>query len=302
MTTTRAQWMKLGVFLVGGLLLVLAMFFFFSKSAIWRLRNRYYVRVDETAFGVQPGSVVLVRGVSAGTIVRIEPTTRRFSGAVLVVDIDPRLRIEQSDRAYLQIKGFLGEKQLDIYGGVAGGVALKPGSYIPYGETLVDQLSDRALALADAAHEVIRTTNRLLSNLTSLTGAVSTEAVHDIVRRLQKTLSGFESAGGQLDAMVAENRGPLRRATVGADRALEQVQETVRQFRVSAGRVDEMMLHMNDATESLANIVRNNGTQVQETLRQLNQATANINALMRELREQPSRIIFSEPPKERELP
>jgi phospholipid/cholesterol/gamma-HCH transport system substrate-binding protein len=300
--TARARVIKLSVFLTVGLLLVLAMFFLFSRSSIWQTRDRYYVRVDGTAFGVQPGSVVLVRGVRAGTITRIEATTREFSGAILFLDIDPTIRIERGDRAYLQIKGFLGEKQLDIYGGVPGGIALKPGSYIPQGKTLVDQLSDRALALATAANQVVMTTNHLLANLTSLTNAVSGETVHDIMNQLRKTLSGFEAAGGQLDAMLAENRAPLHRATAGASRVLEDAQGAVQQFRVTGERIDEILSHMNRATQGLEDIVRNNGNQLEEILRHLNQAAANVDALTRELREQPSRIFFGQPPKERELP
>jgi phospholipid/cholesterol/gamma-HCH transport system substrate-binding protein len=300
--TTRAQVIKLTVFLLFAVALALAVFVLFSPSSLWQKRNRYYVQVDGTAFGVQAGSVVLVRGVSAGTITRIEATTRNFAGALLVVDINPAVRVERSDQAYLQIKGFLGEKQLDIYGGVADGAPLKPGSYVPLGKTLLDQLSDRALALATEANHVIVTTDHLLTNLASLTSVVNDETIRKITNQLLNALSGFDAAGEQLHAMLTENRHPLHRAATGADRALEEAQRAMQQFRVAAEHVGGLMERMNGAAGALEDVVRNNGNELQETLRHLNQASVNIDALSRELREQPSRIIFSQAPAERELP
>ena len=302
MTTTRSQVIKLAAFLLVAATLVVGVLALFSGLPTWQKRDRYYVRVHGTAFGVSPGSAALVRGARAGVVTRVEPTTRGFSGSLLVVDIDPGIVVKRSDRAYLQMKGFLGDKQLDIYGGRPDDQALRPGSYIRQGETLLDRLSDRALALASAASSVASTAQHLMTSLSSVSNAIDSSTVRGTLLQVDQTLERFDAAGAQLEDLIAEEREPLRRATTGVGAVLDEAAQALEGFRKTGEELKNVMTRMNDTTAALEDIVRNNGQQLQETLRNLHEASVNANRLSRELREEPSRMVFGQAPEERKLP
>ena len=125
MTRTEFHPAKLGAFVVGGLLLaVLAFVLWGPLSDLWQIK--YLIFFDETATGLDPGSVVRLNGVTIGKVDSIDlywdkTQTNRVYTAV-VAQLDPA-KVKSISKGGQSFDAMLANKEISARLGISGVVS-----------------------------------------------------------------------------------------------------------------------------------------------------------------------------------
>lgn len=282
---TRAQNAKLGIFLVATALLLLFVFVVVAGLTFWEPKHTYYVVSDDSVAGLEVGSPVTMRGVDIGTVDEISLDREDYETVRVHLEVDADVPIPRDAQAFIELSGLTGVKLIDITEGSTEAGVLPPGSVIPLGQTTLEKIEGQAEELAEQAVELLGESQELIKNLKDLSEALTrgldAERVEAMVSRVEGILSSVDSAADELEATMGESRTNLREI-------LDDIDET-------SNELQDLLRHSN-------RILRGNDDDLRSAIRDLRQAARNFEALSRQLRRQPSRLLRSSPPEERELP
>jgi phospholipid/cholesterol/gamma-HCH transport system substrate-binding protein len=280
MTTTKQQKIRIGLFaVISGALLGLVLVVF-GGLHFWRSRHHYTVVFAESVYGLESGAEVYLNGVRVGSVdsVRIDPTDIRHVRVTLEVDDDTPVRADT--RAYLQIAGITGLKVIDLRGGSPATPALVDGSTIPVGEGTLDKLEQQASTMADQASELMTRANHIVERADS--------AIDQLVGPLGTISTNLAHATAALDATIRENRTAVR--------------TTLADISGAAREVGELVPAAGDVITQLHDAIRNDNAQLHSAMVDIRQASRTFKDLAREVRQKPSRLLFSSPAPDRKLP
>jgi hypothetical protein len=165
---------------------------------------------------------------------------------------------------------------IDLRGGSYAAPPLAPGSTIAVGETMLDKIQDKAEQIADQTTELMERANAIaakaetvVENLANLT---QPEQMGDVMTQTRQVAANLAQASASLRGLIEENRAGLR-ASVSA------IEQTAKR---AADLVD--------------------GNQVKAAVADLRQASRSFKELAREVRQKPSRLLYSNPEPDRKLP
>ncbi len=278
---TRTQNIKLGIFVIVAVTLLTFVLVVVGGLAFWKETNTYYVVSETSVVGLEEGSTVTMRGVPIGTVAAIGLDPEDYASVRVELEIDQEVPIPADAQAFIQFSGITGLKQVDISRGDLDRGVLPPGEIIPLGETTLNRIESRAMELAESAVAVLDQTEALMARLVEVSQGIDPKRVADLFGRVEVLLENLTGASEELERALTAGRGDL------AD-ALERGSH-------AASEIDELITQAN-------RLLRANDRDLRESLRNLRQATREFRELSRDLRAQPSRLLRSKPPRERELP
>jgi ABC-type transporter Mla subunit MlaD len=276
MTTTKQQKIRVGLFaLVAGALFAFVLVAF-AGVHFWRTRDRYYVEFDSTVYGLERGADVFLNGIRIGKVGDLGIAPHDIGKVRVAIDVNEHVPIRTDTRAVLQFAGITGLKVIDLRGGTQAAPPLPEGATIPVGETIFDRLEDSGVQIVDQSRQLVEHANEIVAKADALVGNLSAatdpQAITDVVEQTKRTATNLARASASLEALVDENRAGLR-ASIAA------IEATARR---AATLVD--------------------GNQVRAAVSDLRQASRSFKELAREVRQRPSRLLYSAPPRERKLP
>ncbi len=291
---TRAQKVKLGLFVLVGGGLAAAMLVVFAQLWLFEDRVRYYVRAPSVE-GLDEGATVAVRGVPVGSVEEITLFASDYDSVTITLSVAEGTRINADDAAYIEFEGLTGRRTVNLYGGTGEGGALAPESYIPHERTLIDELPRRADRLLAQASNLLETTNAMVERLDAGLAEVDLGRIDGILERSEALAASATRTSDDLGRLARDMRGPM------AD-TMSAAGETFARLDQLAARTDETAVSLERAIAQLSNVVRKNDADLTATLRNLRRASASFDTLARELRMKPGLLLFGEAPPERELP
>ena len=276
MTTTKQQKIRLGVFAISAGALFALVLVVFAGVQLWPGHDRYYVEFDSTVYGLEEGADVFLNGVRVGKVGDLGISPKDIGKVRVALDIDDDTPIRTDTRAVLQFAGITGLKVIDLRDGTQAASALPAGATIPVGKTVFDQLENSGMQIVDQSRELLEHANAIAAKADTLVAhlaeATDPAALGDVVAQTRRTATNLAQASASLQALVDENRAGLR----GSIAAIEAA------ARRAADLVD--------------------GNQVKAAVSDLRQASRSFKELAREVRQRPSRLLYSQPPRERQLP
>ncbi len=307
---TEARRFRVGIFVIAAVVIGLA-------SAIWLGASRYLADesqavtyFSESVQGLDPGAAVKYRGVPAGRVERIDIAP---DGDLIevVMSIDNRyadlLVQDPTLRAQLQLSGITGLRYVEI--DRHAGTALESAPVLSFEPELplIPSTPSQFKAIQEALEDIYaRVMSVDLAGISSDVRA-SLQAADQLLRdeRVQQILNNLSTvtdsaarvtanveqatAGVELAPVVAD----LQRATRQANALLADLRsgDTGRELRGALREVDGL------ARTSQAFIV-----DLQVLIERLNRTAENLTQLTDSLRQQPSRLLFSDPPPPRPAP
>jgi phospholipid/cholesterol/gamma-HCH transport system substrate-binding protein len=292
---TRAQRIKLIVFLVGTLSVGLAMFVLFVDQRLFRSTDTYYVRVPGSVNGIENGATVAVRGVRVGEVDEILLHADDLESVRLKLAVERGTVITQSAVATLALQGLTGQKFVDIVGGADKPARLPPGSQIPYQPSMLDRVTDHAGELLAQTSDLLSTTNALVKRLGEVASQLDDERVRSLLTSTQQTIQHFDAAGAELTSLLRDTKQPIQRTLSSADIAFRGAAGVTQDASKLMNNVNEMVLQLNG-------VIRQNEDQLRVITYNLREATQNFKFLGQELRQRPSRLLIGDSPPERKLP
>ncbi|GJM19680.1 MAG: hypothetical protein DHS20C14_18930 [Phycisphaeraceae bacterium] len=253
-----------GMFLVGGLLLAVAMSFWLGEAAsLFGSKTTYIARFDlkTGTAGLQPGSDVTLAGQSIGRVVEVRTVYEEGpDGARVPAAIDVEMVIDAEvtlyEDAYAELAspllggvsainfGSVGSGPFDgspELGGIFAG-SPDPGGILDQGETLRGRLAPGILALAGLDAEAIASLKQTFLNVESaskrvdtIVAAFETEAepsaksVHAIITDIEGFTANFNEPGGwsdDVDSVLGDGRAFASQLMPAAERMNQLVGET----------------------------------------------------------------------------
>ena len=273
MATTKAQKTRLGMFVVATLAALGLVLVVFGGLRFWERRDTYVIYFDDSVMGLERGADVMFAGIRVGRVERIELVPDDLRRVKVTIDVERGLPVRADTEATLQFAGITGLNTIDLRGGSPGVARLPSGSTIRTGETLVDKFTRTAEQLADRTQELMDGADRVMTNL--------------------------EDTSEELHAMVAENRVALHGTITAVGQAARHATAMLDGID---GKFPRLIDDAGSLIADLRGIVRANEAQVRTAMFDLRQASRNFKDLSRDLRQRPSRILFSQAARDRKLP
>lgn len=281
----RKKAAKIGMFtFVVGLLLAIVLFSF-GGIRLWKHQHRYFIELQDSVMGLSEGAGVYFNGIHVGNVESIGLDQQDPSRVRIAIEVQVGTPVRADTKALLSSSGFTGIKTIDLQGGSPSAAALPPDSIIPAGQTGLDKIQKEAEVVADQASKMMIRTRQILDDadkvVLDLQQVTNPQALGAIIDSTKQTTANLARASATIDAMIAENRLALKTGIGSVAKASDNASQVATDMR--------NLIHANQAT-------------ISATLADLRQAARTFKDLAREVREKPSRLMFSSAPEERKLP
>ncbi|HYU15587.1 MAG TPA: MlaD family protein, partial [Candidatus Acidoferrum sp.] len=196
---TRAQKLRLGIFLAAGLAVLIGGLAILAGLKLGERRDSYVVRFRDSGVslsGLDIGSPVKYSGIRVGRVdaIRIDPDDVSVIQVELSLDHDTP--VADDSVANLGSQGITGLKYVELSRGSRTARVRVPGEEIPPGTSLLDNLAQRADQIAVKAETVL--------------DRVAVLAGPDMKERLARLLDRSEELLGTVDSVLRENRESLK--------------------------------------------------------------------------------------------
>lgn len=332
---TRGERVQLGIFLTVSGVLFAGVLVLFAGVRLVRGEDQYQVHFEDSVSGLNVGSQVRFKGVRVGSVRDI---ALEEDGSRVVVHLSVRegLPLPKGTKAVMASQGVTGGSFLSLEGGEKGGARIPPGSVLPSGEGFMQKLSDRADRIsgrADAAVERLTSDENLVrleatlarteglvkhvdELVVELTGTVRVgrkfvegheEELAEAVRRGGRAAAELEGLARETRLAVASARRTWEAADVpglvrGVDMTVRTLEGKLAQVPLGAlaQALERSLMALEVVMLRVGQSLGQNQDQLRAAMMNLRLASDEIKELSRSLREEPSRLLFSDPPPERE--
>jgi phospholipid/cholesterol/gamma-HCH transport system substrate-binding protein len=227
---TKAQKLRLGIFLAAGLTVLIGGIVILAGMKLGETRDRYFIRWsdgDVSLSGLEVGSPVKYSGIRVGRVdtVRIDP---KDVGVILVeISLDGGTPVAEDTKANLGSQGITGLKYIELSRGSAAARLRKPGEEIPPGTSLFD-------SLASQAEDIAEKVDKVLAQVIDLTGP-------DMKQRLGALLDRSEKLMATVDGLLEENRASLKVLAARLSGTATQVEALTTELAGTARRANKLL-------------------------------------------------------------
>jgi phospholipid/cholesterol/gamma-HCH transport system substrate-binding protein len=276
MTTSKQQKIRIGLFVVIAGTLLAIVLVTFAGLHFWKPRTEYQIVFNKTVYGLEPGADVYVNGIRSGKVTDIRLAPDDLRNVRVTIAVKQGTPIRKDTKAVLQFAGVTGLKVIDLRGGTFEAGALPAGGQIPLGETILDKMEARALAMVDETDEMLKNANNVVKSAQQVVDNVNEltdpKALGEVIAQTRQAAANLSALTGAMRGMVEDNRASLKASVASIE----------------------------SATKQFANLV--DGNQVKAAVSDLRQASRSMKEMAREVRQKPSRLLFSKPEPDRKLP
>ena len=288
---------KAGLVAVTSLLLFVWLVNFLKGWNILK-RGRSFYAVYSDVSGLQPGSPVLINGLSVGSVQRIEFDKKRDGKLVLAFRVDTDLKFSRHTVVKVVSSGFIGGKVIALHLHHDGPLA-QSGDTLPsevevgIGSMLLDQVGP----FKDKLEELVTLMDSTLLNLRELTDLENRNRIKAILATLERTLNNYDQLAVHLNEQLSP-RGALKQTLDGASRSFNHIatltdrlskvplDTALQRLNYAAGSLDSILEKVDDKRGSLGWLVND-----AKLYHELQQTTRQLQLLLRDLRLHPKRYV-----------
>lgn len=292
---SKATKIRLGVFLVSGFFLILLFAAAVAGNRLSRKYDAYYIQFENyPVSGLQVGGAVNYQGIKVGRVESIKIDPQNVRKVIIKISVDAGTPIKVDTEAVLSLVGITGLKAVEIRGGTNEAQRLKPGSFIKSGSTMLDDISDRALSIAEKI-------DMIAANIGEMTDEENRRNISEILKQtsmileatrenLTTTLTSLRNVADNTADLTGNVSSNLQQVTDNLSRNLDKISDnlTSNVDRISSSataNVDSISSVTKVALETLANSLNSELTIITASLqRSLNDITEQSTALMQDTR------------------
>jgi phospholipid/cholesterol/gamma-HCH transport system substrate-binding protein len=321
-----------GLFLTFGIGIALLAFIWLGMSRFLQKGHYYATYFNESVQGLDVDSPVKYRGVSIGRVDSIEvaPDARLIE---VILKIDTGQKLDNDIVAQLSPVGITGGMIIELDRMKEGEpdqspelgfqseypvVSSKPSEISGILQGINDVLiqirsmdleviSGKIKLALDNANQAILDTDlktlskSLESSLEDLRRIVDREKWDRIMASLEDAVSSFNSVMDKADTSLGHVEGTvagLERITVGK---AETIEAAIEDFKAAAEKANTLLEKGHSLVDGTDDLLSNLRQYLLDISRNLEQASENINRITETIADQPSQLIFGEPPVPREV-
>lgn len=293
---SKATKVRVGAFLAVTAALLAVVIIVFGGMRFWEKKATYRILFDDTVMGLEPGASVFLNGIKIGRVDTIQLAPEDLNKVEVMIVVKADAPVHTDTVAMLNFAGITGLKVIDLRKGSLKTPRLADGGTIPQGEGLLDKMAKKAEVIADQSEQLMRKANQIVENVAAITNPTQFEGIDEIVQSSKVAAANLAQATGSLKEMIGENRAALKETLVAVKGAVGSTQKIIdSQITGIVGSAGELI-------GDIKSIVRGTQGPMASAMFDLRQASRNFKELSRDLRQRPSRLLFSSPPGERKLP
>ncbi|MCL2284471.1 MAG: MlaD family protein [Fibromonadales bacterium] len=323
METTKAERIRLGIFVLVMLSLILGTAAFLIGKKITEKYIPYKTRFTESVDGLNPGAKVKLNGIVVGQVTGLEVDSEDLTAVVVNFEVSAGTPIKTTMTANL-IGGIslTGLKSIELSGGASNDPNAMRGSFIASSVSGLKQITGQAESIAEKFEGI-------LNNLLALTDEKNQKHLANISVNLDKTTVNLGKITSNVDSILAKNTKSISEIPNKTALFLENSNAAVTELRTIESKVaqvlarlDSMVAHTdkkiqnlqveaaiksaNDAAKAIEllakrgdQLIYRNQEDLSVTVRYLREAMENFNDISRQARENPSILIRGEEKQQR---
>lgn len=304
MSISRAQRIRLGIFLTSGLFLLVI---FTAIPFGLRLKNTTHTYIaffeGESLSGLEQGATVKFTGVPIGKVDKISYLPDDLSKVRVEMKIQSDFPMKVNMVATTGAMGITGLKYIEITGGSSDAEALKPGAEI---ETKVSTFS----TITGKAESIVAKVELLLNHLNQISNPDSLKGIKEILDNVSVITHDVKGFVGEARPDIARITGSTNMLITRLDsiardirQITSRVEENISGDRIAnaLAQVDSAAAALKDVAENVSLLVRQSREDFTMTMQNIRQASENADQLTKVLAENPSLLLRSETQKERDF-
>ncbi len=262
---TKAQKIRLGIFLAIGSFLLILFIGAVAGSRIVQKRDIYYIEfADYSISGMQVGGPVNYSGIRIGRVDAIKIDLEDVSKIVLTISVEAGTPIKEDAEAVLVPVGITGLKAVEIRGGTNESPNRKQRTFIPTGTSMFDDITGKAVSIADKI-------DIIAANIGDMTGEENRKNIAEILH--------------QTALLLEETRSTMTTTLVSLDRIAKNAADIAESANQNLGKVtDSLTDNMDKLTNSTTdNISALTQSTTQNIDRLTTTSTASIEGIAKQL-------------------
>lgn len=209
---TRAQKVRLGVFLTVSIGLMVVVIAIITGANLMERRDNYVLKFRGTSVsGLEIGAQVKYNGVRVGRVERIYIDPDTIETVVINISLEHDTPIRVDTKASISSLSLTGLKIIELTGGTSSSPRLKPGSEIETVKSSFDMISGKAEIVAEKLEMV-------LSNLVILTSGENRDRILALVDNTTKVLN-------EVHGILSDNREPIAITIANFETASDNIRE-----------------------------------------------------------------------------
>jgi len=316
METTKAERIRLGIFVLLMSLLILGTVAFLVGKKITEKFTPYKTRFTESVDGLNPGAKVKLNGIVVGQVINLEVDPEDLTAVIVNFEVSSETPIKTTMTANL-IGGIslTGLKSIELSGGSPSDPNVHKGDFIQSSVSGFKQITGQAEHIAEKIEGI-------LNNLLNITNEQNQ-------RRLNSIATNLDNMTARVDAFLAKNSEDINEIPKNAKLLLENSNAAVAELKTienkavfTIARLDSLLIHAdkkvqnlqietaiksaNDAAKAAELFVKRgdqliyrNQEDLAITVRNLREAVDNLRDVSRQLRENPSLLLRNEEKQQR---
>ncbi|MEO7736056.1 MAG: MlaD family protein [Kofleriaceae bacterium] len=301
----KAQKIRVGLFTAGTLFLVGFVLIVFGGMRFWEKSDSYSIVFDDSVIGLETGAEVYMNGIKVGSVKGIQVAPEDIRKVVVRIKLKGGTPIHTDTRAMLQYAGITGLKIIDLRDGTSGSPTLPPGSKIAVGTGIIDKLQKQATQLVDQTEELMKKTGDVMTRAGGVMDRASTltDNLIAVTEPAKLAATHLAEMSGSLKAMVDENRVALRATMAAINQTAGSANDMIKGTNtLITGQATQLFASAGGVVTDLKRLLGANEGPLRAMVFDLREASRSFKELGRDLRQRPSRLLFSGHPSERKLP
>ena len=327
MAATRAQKMRLGIFLIVTTAIVIVTLIYLIGASILEVRDPYTVILQGGSAGLETGSQVRFNDIVVGRVehVRLDPDD---PGQVIIsISLEHGTLVTVDTIAVPEMANITGTKRLAMRGGDKNSKRLKPGDTIKSANDDLGMIATKVVNIANKLEEIlgnlVTVTNpenmgkieQVIGEVEGITKNINTiisdnqENINTIILDAKAVIAKADSSMSRIDQMLATTETAVR--NVASPHNVKQITTILEAANTLVSNVttrtsdEELGQTIQSANRLVADTnvtVLRLRTDLQRVMRELETSVENINEFTQILVENPSVLISGRNEKERRLP
>ena len=223
MKLTKTEKVRLGTFVVAGIVVFTGGVLSLAGLSVWEARDVYQVRFEESVSGLEVSAQVKYQGLRVGRVDAMKIDPKEPGKIEVVLSLERGTPLHEGTEALLDLSGITGLKTINLTPGDPRGPLIKPGSDLPAGQSLIDKITGRADVITLKVEQIA-------NNLATWTS-------DDNRKRLEHMLDSVARLVDDVDLFIVDTREPLVNA-------LEEASATAQVLRGLGGQTDRTLKEM----------------------------------------------------------
>ncbi len=301
---SKSTKVRLGVFLAVGSLLIIVFAAAVAGSRLVQKRDIYYIQFENySVSGMQVGGAVNYQGIKVGRVESIKIDPKDVTKITLTISVEAGTPIKADTEAVLTMVGITGLKAVEIRGGTNESALLEPKSYIKVGTSMFDDISDRAVSIAEKIDMIAANINEMTGeenrrNIATILAQTSL-LIQTTQENLSTTLVSFnkianntagltESIGKNLDKLTDNLTKNVDNLTLSTTSNIDNLSNDTRtSLETLTKTLNAELLSVTSTLEKSINEITSNSTSlIQDTQFHLNNIGANTDLMVLETTKQ----------------